>query len=112
MSISNIINYVNFNNFVDFSQAWKGVFMGFRESINGFLRLCNLGDSPYRITMLGNSAVYIEGVLKILDVAPCKIMLLVKSKKLILSGENLTLSSFVEKDVVVSGKVDKIEWQD
>ena len=85
--------------------------MGFRESINGFLRLCNLGDSPYRMTVLGNSAVFIEGVIKICDITPCKIIFQVKDKKLIFHGENLTVCSFVEKDIAVSGKIERIEWQ-
>ncbi len=70
-----------------------------------------MGDSPYRITMLGNSAVYIEGVIKVCDITESKIALQVKGKKLIFYGENLTLSSFIEKDITVSGKVEKIEWQ-
>lgn len=86
--------------------------MGFSESINGFLRLCNLGDCPYRITVLGSGGVYVEGVLKICDVKPDLIILILKGGKVIFSGKNLSLSSYVEKDISISGKVEKIEWRE
>lgn len=85
--------------------------MGFIDSINGFLRLCNLSDVPYRITALGNSGVFIEGVIKICDLKPDKIILVVKGGKIIFHGKGLSLASFVEKDITISGKVEKIEWQ-
>lgn len=85
--------------------------MGFSDSINAFLRLCNLGDCPYRITILGSGGIYIEGVDKLCDVKPDQISLILKGAKLVFFGKNLTLSSYVEKDVSLSGKVEKIEWQ-
>ena len=85
--------------------------MGFSDSINTFLRLCNLGDCPYRITILGSGGIYIEGVDKLCDVKPDQISLILKGAKIVFIGKNLTLSSYVEKDVSLSGKVEKIEWQ-
>ena len=85
--------------------------MGFSESIREFLRLCNLGDCPYRITILGSGGVYVEGVIKICDVKVDCISLLLKNKKAVFYGKNLTLSSYVEKDICISGMVEKIEWQ-
>lgn len=85
--------------------------MGFSESINGFLRLCNMGDCPYRITILGSGGVYVEGVEKICDVKPDNVILIMKSGKIVFSGKNLSLSSYVEKDISLSGKLEKIEWQ-
>ncbi len=85
--------------------------MGFSESINGFLRLCNLGDCPYRITVLGSSGIYVEGVEKICDVKNDEVILFVRGAKVIFSGKNLSLSSYVEKDLTILGKVEKIEWR-
>lgn len=86
--------------------------MGFRESINGFFRLCNMGDSPYRITVLGNSCVFLEGVEKILDLKPSVIKLAVKGNIVCFHGKNLTVLSYVEKDITINGKVEKVEWQE
>ncbi len=86
--------------------------MGFRESINGFFSLCNVGGCPYRITILGNSCIFLEGVEKILDLKPCVIKLKLKGKTLYFFGQDLTVLSFIEKDITISGKVEKIEWQD
>ncbi len=85
--------------------------MGFSESIKDFLRFCNMGDCPYRITVLGSGGVYVEGVIKICDVKPDVIILNLKGEKAVFHGKNLSLSSYVEKDISISGKVEKIEWQ-
>ena len=84
--------------------------MGFRESINGFFALCNVGSAPYRVTALGNSCAFIEGVKKIIDLSPEKISLLVKGGTLVFHGENLTIYSCVEKDVTVVGTIKKTEF--
>jgi sporulation protein YqfC len=84
--------------------------VGFRESINGFFALCNVGNAPYRITALGNSCALIEGVKKILELSPEKISLLVKGGRVVFYGESLNLSSCVEKDVTVVGKIIKTEF--
>ena len=85
--------------------------MGFSESINEFLRLCNLGDCPYRITVLGSSGIHVEGVEKICDVKSDEIILLLKNAKVIFLGKGLSLSSYVERDLTIVGKVEKIEWR-
>ncbi|MBQ3235017.1 MAG: YabP/YqfC family sporulation protein [Clostridia bacterium] len=85
--------------------------MGFIESINGFLRLCNLSDAPYRITALGNSGVFIEGVLKICDLKTERIILAVKGGKISFYGKGLSIGSYVERDLSIVGRVEKIEWQ-
>lgn len=86
--------------------------MGFRESINGFFRLCNVGECRYRITVLGNSCVFIEGIEKIIDVKSHFIKLKLKGKNLSLFGENLAVLSYIESDITINGKVEKLEWQD
>ncbi|MBO7214222.1 MAG: YabP/YqfC family sporulation protein [Clostridia bacterium] len=85
--------------------------MGFMESINCFLGVCNINPPPYRITALGNYGAHIEGVVKVCDLNQDKIALFVKGGKIVFYGKGLTLSSYLEKDVTISGKVEKIEWQ-
>ena len=85
--------------------------MGLSDSINSFLGLCNMGACPYRITVLGSLGVYIEGALKICDLKPNEIIILLKGIKLVIQGENLSISSFIDKDLTVNGKVEKIIWQ-
>lgn len=85
--------------------------MGFFDSINEFLQLCNLGECPYRITILGSKGIFIEGVLKICDIKNKEISLLVKGKKLVIEGSNLSIGAYVEKDLTVYGLVEKLSWQ-
>jgi hypothetical protein len=84
--------------------------VGFRESINGFFSLYNVGNAPYRVTALGNSCALIEGVKKVIDLSPQKISFAVSGGTLTFHGENLTLSSFIEKDVTIVGKIVKTEF--
>ena len=86
--------------------------MGFIESINCFLGVCNINPPSYRITALGNYGAHIEGVIKICDISFDKIAVIVKGGKIVFYGKNLMLSSYLEKDITISGKVEKIEWQD
>lgn len=85
--------------------------MGLSDSINSFLGLCNMGACPYRITILGSLGVYIEGALKICDLKSNEIAVSLKGVKLIVQGENLTITSFIDKDLTINGKVEKILWQ-
>lgn len=86
--------------------------MGFKESINGFLGLCNEGECPFRITVLGSLGVFIEGVKKILNLKPNVVVVSVKGGAIAVYGEGLFLGSYVERDLTIKGKVEKIEWQD
>lgn len=84
--------------------------MGFSESICGFLGLCNLGDCPYRITVLGRSGVHIEGVERVCDLKPNQIIMSLKGARLIIKGKDLIISSYIQKDLTVKGKVETLEW--
>lgn len=84
--------------------------MGFSESINGFFGLCNLGDCPYRITVLGSSGVYVEGVERVCDLKNSQIVIALKGARLIIHGKSLVISSYIQKDLTIKGKVEKLEW--
>lgn len=84
--------------------------MGFSESINGFFGLCGFGECPYRITILGSNGVYVEGVERVCDLKTNQIVISLKGARLIIHGKSLVISSYVQKDLTVKGKVEKLEW--
>ena len=86
--------------------------MGFSDCILKCLNLDGLSfSSGYRVTLVAEKGVYIEGVLKIIDVKDGVIILAVKNGKLNIFGSNLKLKSYCDKDLAVLGKVTKIEVQ-
>ncbi len=86
--------------------------MGFSDCILKCLNLDNMSflDS-YRVTIVGERGVYIEGILKIIDVKDDRIILSVKKGKLNVFGSSLKLKSYYEKDIAIIGKVIKIELE-
>lgn len=86
--------------------------MGLTDSINNFLGLCNVGACPYRITVLGSLGVYVEGVEKICNLKKEEIVIKLKNATLLIQGENLSIGSFIDRDLTVRGKVEKILWQE
>lgn len=81
--------------------------MGFFDNI--FKATGGVFPCDYRITVCGSSGIYVEGVIKILDINEKFIILKIKNGKLTIFGENLKISSFYEKDVVIKGEMLKIE---
>ncbi len=85
--------------------------MGFKENINDFFGLCNAGACPFRITVLGSVGAYVEGALRVRDVKSSEIVVEVKGARLAFCGKNLTVSSYCDKDLRISGNIEKILWQ-
>ncbi len=83
--------------------------MGFYENICKILNGTGVAVPSYRITLISNCGAYIEGALKVLDVKSTEVVILAKQCKIIISGKNLTLGSYSEKDATVLGDVLKIE---
>lgn len=81
--------------------------MGFSDNI--FKITGGICPCLYRITVCGNSGIYVEGVLKILDIGDKQIVVKVKGYKLKFYGENLKISSYYEKDISILGEINKIE---
>lgn len=75
--------------------------MGFSDNI--FNLTGGISPCKYRITVCGDSGVYIEGVFKILDIGEKQIILKVKDYKLKFVGDNLKISSYYEGDVSIKG---------
>ena len=85
--------------------------MAFSEVINGFFGVCAQNGLTYRVTVLGGKGVYVEGVERICELKPSCVSVLVKGGKIVFSGKNLSLGSYVDRDLCVCGLVEKIEWQ-
>ncbi len=83
--------------------------MGFYESICKIIGGNGLMPVPYRITMLSSYGAYVEGAVKVLDVTSSKIIIQVKSAKLVFEGKNLSIGSYSEKDVTILGDIIKLE---
>ena len=75
--------------------------MGFYDNI--FKITGGVCPCLYRITVCGDSGVYVEGVLKILDITEKQILLKVKNNKIKITGENLKIYSYFEGDVSIKG---------
>ncbi len=81
--------------------------MGFSDNI--FKITGGICPCSYRITVCGSNGVYVEGVLKMIDVSDNKIIIAVKGGKLKIFGENLKITSYFERDISISGEIIKIE---
>ncbi|MBO5926836.1 MAG: YabP/YqfC family sporulation protein [Clostridia bacterium] len=77
--------------------------MGFSDSIFKFTG--GICPPTYRITVCGASGIYIEGVIKIVDIKDNIIVLKLNGAILKISGEKLKITSYVEKDISISGDV-------
>ncbi len=83
--------------------------MGFYENICKIFSGNVLMPTPYRITVMAGYGAYVEGAIRVLDVTKTKIVIAVKTGKLIFEGKNLSIGSYSEKDATVLGDVLKIE---
>ena len=83
--------------------------MGFYESICKILGGGSQIAPEYRITVLGSVGAYIEGAVKVLDVNSKEVLIAVKQAKIVISGKNLSLGSYSERDATVFGEILKIE---
>ncbi len=81
--------------------------MGFSDNI--FLITGGICPPSYRVSILGSAGVYVEGVLKILDINSDFILLRVKDCKLKFFGEGLKINSYFDRDISILGNVVKIE---
>ncbi len=81
--------------------------MGFSDNI--FRITGGICPPTYRVSILGNAGVYVEGVLKILDINSEFILLRVKDYKLKFFGDGLKINSYFDRDISILGSVIKME---
>ena len=84
--------------------------MGFGDCI---LRCLNLEDyallSSFRLTLIGGKGVYLEGALRIVDITSDCVKIEIKGGILKIDGVNLQITSYLEKDIAILGKIKKVE---
>ncbi len=64
---------------------------------------------PFRISVLGKSGLIIEGVKRILSYSETEIAVEIKKGYIVLSGENLQIKKFGERETAIKGTVKEIK---
>lgn len=68
-------------------------------------------DLSYRYTVNGEYGAYFECIDDLVSFSPEKIVMLVKRRKLVVTGEKLSVLKYYLKDVYITGKVKKVETE-
>ena len=68
-----------------------------------------LAPPTYRITLLGETGAFIEGVNKILDIKSNQITISCGKTTLIFEGKNIKISSYLACDLHLKGQILKVE---
>ena len=63
---------------------------------------------PFRVTLLGERGIFIEGVKTIESFSVEKVVLKTKSGYLEINGENLKITKYGEGDVALNGKINGV----
>ncbi|HBF44946.1 MAG TPA: hypothetical protein DDY82_01650 [Clostridiales bacterium] len=83
--------------------------MSFIDSIAKALNVGEMLPTGYRIEILGEKGVYIEGVKFLKGYSPEKVEIILKKGSLVVKGENLTISKYCCGDIALIGKVKTVE---
>lgn len=84
--------------------------MGLIENIFESLGLQDLVcEKDSRITLIGKTACYIEGVKSIKSYSNEEVFLRLKDGEFIITGEELFIKKYCEGDIAICGKIVKIE---
>ena len=86
--------------------------MSFKDNIFTALGIADLSPLAFKLTLIGKSGVYVEGVKSLVDVAPTYIDVDVKSKIISFKGKNLNVTSLNSGDVAISGEITHVELKD
>lgn len=69
----------------------------------------SLVPEDYRITVFGGRSGYFEGIKGIASFAETEVVLFLKKGRLTVTGEGLSLGKFCEGDLVICGRIRKVE---
>ena len=86
--------------------------MSFKENIFTALGISDLSPVGFRLTVMGKSGVYIEGVKRLIDISSTKIAVDAKQKIITLNGINLNVKSLGGGDACISGEITGLEIKD
>lgn len=68
-----------------------------------------LGEQSFKMTVIGDSAIYIECVKSIKSYSKTEIILRLKNGGVIIKGEEMFIKKYFEGDMAVCGKIKSIE---
>ncbi len=86
--------------------------MSFKNNIFTAIGITDLSPVGFRITLIGKSGVYVEGVKSLIDVTPTKIDVDVKTKTITFKGIRLNVTSLSGGDLSISGEIIGVELKD
>ena len=86
--------------------------MSFKDNIFTALGINDLSPLDFRLTLIGKSGVYIEGIKSLIDIAPNAIEIDAKNKIISLKGNNLSVKSLNSGDISISGEITLVELKD
>jgi len=82
---------------------------GFLETISNYCGLpLDTVLNSFKVIMLSNKSVYIEGSIKITSYSTKEINLKVKGGYLLITGENLNVKEYCKEDLMICGKIKNI----
>jgi len=82
---------------------------GFLENIANFSGLpLDTILTSFKIIMLSNKSIYIEGSLKIISYSIKEVCLKVKGGCLLITGENLSVKEYCKSDLVICGGIKSV----
>ena len=81
--------------------------MGFFDEINRFFLSSELAV-PFKATLLGNGAIYFEGIKSVKSFSKERIELLIKKGEIIIEGEELCIKKYFALDLAITGKIKNI----
>ena len=86
--------------------------MSFKDNIFTALGISDLSPLDFRLTLIGKSGVYIEGIKRLIDISPSSIEVEVKNKIISFTGKNLSVKSLNSGDISISGEIAIIQLKD
>lgn len=86
--------------------------MSFKDNIFTAIGISDLAPLDFRLTLIGKSGLYIEGVKNLIDVSPCAIDVDAKQKIISIKGNNLSVTSLNCGDISISGEIIIIQLKD
>lgn len=79
--------------------------MSFIESVKELISLQELPVPTFKATLVGDSALFLEGVLDVTEFTDKQITIRLKRGGFIIKGENLFVKKYYEGDLIVCGKI-------
>ena len=79
--------------------------MSFFDSVKELICLQELPTPTFRASLIGDGAIFLEGVVAITDFTAEQIILRLRKGGFIINGKNLYVKKYCEGDLIVCGKI-------